>query len=161
MRLKKKGSHPTAIQRHRSRSSELRLTSTHTSPPLIRTANGFGKLHMRSLARCGYLRPLTIKSPELDHTFVAEFGCLGQLTNLRHLGLSVGWQVWMLDGLYRIVETALPWLTSSDLQPLQDIDKANAHRWLAELGRPDLRFCVSVQHIFYFICCCLVLVSTR
>ncbi|KAG9067734.1 hypothetical protein KI688_011321 [Linnemannia hyalina] len=90
------------------------------------------------LSQMRYLRSLTVKSPDLDHTFMAGFGRLSQLTHLRHLGISAGGQAWTFDGLYRVVEV-LPWLTSLDLQDLQDIDKADTHRWLAELGRPDLR----------------------
>ncbi|KAF9538923.1 hypothetical protein EC957_006036, partial [Mortierella hygrophila] len=91
------------------------------------------------LGQMRYLRSLTVKSPELDHAFMAGFRSLDQLTHLRHLGLSAGGQAWTFDELYMVVVVVLPWLTSLDLQPLQGIDKADAHRWLAELGRTDLR----------------------
>ncbi|KAF9545657.1 hypothetical protein EC957_010638 [Mortierella hygrophila] len=103
------------------------------------TANGFGKLHMRSLTRCGTFA-LSRSKAVTRIILMVEFACLNQFTNLKHLGLSARGQAWMFDGLYRIAKMVLPWLTSLDLQPLQDTDKANVHRWLAELSRPDLRF---------------------
>ncbi|KAG9063493.1 hypothetical protein KI688_004377 [Linnemannia hyalina] len=90
------------------------------------------------LGQMRYLRSLTVKSLDLDHSALAGFGRLNQLVDLRHLGLSAGGQAWTFDGLYSVVGV-LPWLTSLDLQALQDIDKVNVHQWLAELGRPDLR----------------------
>ncbi|KAG9067733.1 hypothetical protein KI688_011320 [Linnemannia hyalina] len=100
----------------------------------------FWQVTYEQLRQMRYLRSLTIKSPDLDRTFIAGFGRLSQLTHLRHLGLSTGGQACTFNGLYRLVQEVLPWLTSLDLQPLQDIDKAGVHRWLAELGRPNLRF---------------------
>ncbi|KAG9067777.1 hypothetical protein KI688_011364 [Linnemannia hyalina] len=90
------------------------------------------------LGQMRYLRSLTVKSRDLDHSTLAGFGRLNQLTDIRHLGLSASGQAWTFDGLYNVVRV-LPWLTSLDLQPLQDIDKVNVHQWLSELGRPDLR----------------------
>ncbi|KAF9113524.1 hypothetical protein BGX30_006916 [Mortierella sp. GBA39] len=91
------------------------------------------------LGQMRYLHSLTVKCRDSNLSLMAGFGSLSQLTRLRHLGLSAGGQAWTYDELHRIVKVVLPWLTSLDLQALQDIDKVNVHQWLEELGRPDLR----------------------